>query len=52
MIAPLVALLEVASITRRGFGQIPINGIILDLFGNIITFDIFIVYEIFLYLYK
>ena len=52
MIAPLVALLAVASSTRRGFGQIPINGIILDLFGNMIIFNIFIVYEISLYLYK
>ena len=52
VIAPLVALSAVASITRRGFGQIPINWIILDLFGNMITFDIFIVHEISLYLYK
>ena len=52
MIAPLVALSAVASITRRGFGQIPINWIILDLFGNMMTFDIFIVHEISLYLYK
>ena len=51
MIAPLVALSAVASITRRGFGQIPIDWIILDLFGNIMTFDVFIVHEISLYLY-
>ena len=37
----------VASITRRGFGQIPIDWIILDLFGNIMTFDVFIIREIF-----
>ena len=52
VIAPLVALLAVASIIRRGFGQIPINWIILDLFGNMMIFDVFIIYEIFLYLYK
>ena len=52
MIAPLVALSAVASIIRRGFGQIPINWIILDLFGNMMIFDVFIVHEISLYLYK
>ena len=52
MIAPLVALLAVALITRRGFGQIPIDWIILDLFENMMTFDIFIIYKISLYLYK
>ena len=52
VIAPLVALSAVASITRRGLGQIPINWMILDLFGNMITFDVFIVHKISLYLYK
>ena len=37
----------VVSITRREFGQIPIDWMILDLFGNIMIFDVFIVHEIF-----